>query len=536
MSPIQVQMMALRRQSFSGRTDKYAVGRPSPSPVVDTVRRDLGFIDVTNGQFSDFYRETAIDRLNGYKKALDFYSGDHWKAPTDNGEVKPVNNFCSTIVNKTLDFMYGAGLGFVAAPGNELLASLIDSIWTANQKNLLYQELCMMGSVLGDCFVFVTLTPDDKIRLVSINPQFCFPMFERDSNTIKAVMIQYPGDSMGPTGVPIINTLYITPSEFVLYSDLNEVPETRKPNPFGFVPLVHIPNSAIPGKLFGRSDLKDVIPLNEEYNTTMYRMRRIISYHAEPTTVIFGAKASKLEKGANKVWSGLPTDAKVENLQLNTDLSAIQAYMDKVEKAICRISDMPRCVFDTDMAISNTSGIAIRLMYKPLLDKVGRKRVPYGEGITRVNDMIVKIIRIRKPGMVEALLDDQKNVTVRPLFTDSLPENTNEILDAEIKKLSNNLTSRAESFRTVNAAKDMTRIAGEIVMDMRAQLAMDREKAVALLGGSPNLNAPFLGSIPANEDFESISEEASTDAESAAEDAKDGEEVSADNTQQQTTS
>lgn len=512
MSPIQVQMLALRRQSFTGRTDKYAVGRPSPSPVIDTVRRDLGFIDVTNGQFSDFYRETAIDRLNAYKRSLDFYEGDHWKQPTDNGEVKPVNNYCSTIVNKTVDFMYGEGLSFQAEPGNEYLANLINDIWTANQKNVLYQAMCMTGSVFGDIFVYVTLTAERKFKLVLINPQFCFPLFERDSNTIKAVLIQYPGDTMGPTGVPVINTLYITPTEYVMYSDMNEVPETRKPNPFGFVPLIHIPNIPIPGKLFGRSDLRDVIPLNEEYNTTMYRMRRIISYHAEPTTVIFGAKASKLEKGANKVWSGLPADAKVENLQLNTDLSAIQAYMDKVEKAICRQSDMPRCVFDTDVAISNTAGIAIRLMYKPLLDKVGRKRVPMDDGISRVNDIIVRIIKVIDPATLNALVEKPDKLRVRPLFSDSLPENTNEILDAEIKKLSQNLTSRAESFRTINAAKDMTRIAGEIVMDMRAQLALDREKAVALQGGTPNLTAPFLGSIPANEDFESVAEEANNDS------------------------
>ena len=41
----------------------------------------------------------------------------------------------------------------------------------------------------------------------------------------------------------------------------------------------------------------------------------IINYHAEPITIITGAKASQLERGAKKIWAGLPKDARVENLE-----------------------------------------------------------------------------------------------------------------------------------------------------------------------------------------------------------------------------
>jgi hypothetical protein len=78
-------------------------------------------------------------------------------------------------------------------------------------------------------------------------------------------------------------------------------------NPIGKVPVIHIPNVSISSSPWGQADIWDIIPLNRELNEKMTEISDIINYHSAPVTIITGAKASQLERGAKKVWAGLPT-------------------------------------------------------------------------------------------------------------------------------------------------------------------------------------------------------------------------------------
>ena len=94
------------------------------------------------------------------------------------------------------------------------------------------------------------------------------------------------------------------------------------PNRYGAIPFVQIKNLVVAGRNDGRGDLEDLIPLNTEYNMKESNVSEIIDYHAAPVTVVYGAKIGNLEKGANKMWGGLSKDARVENLELRSDLGA----------------------------------------------------------------------------------------------------------------------------------------------------------------------------------------------------------------------
>ena len=78
---------------------------------------------------------------------------------------------------------------------------------------------------------------------------------------------------------------------------------------------MHIANKPASASPWGLSDIIDIIPLNRTYNETVTDILDIINYHTAPVTIITGAKASNLEKGANKIW-GLPRRTpEVENLE-----------------------------------------------------------------------------------------------------------------------------------------------------------------------------------------------------------------------------
>jgi hypothetical protein len=71
------------------------------------------------------------------------------------------------------------------------------------------------------------------------------------------------------------------------------------------IPVVHIPNIPVSGSPWGLSDAHDIISVNRSYNEISTDIADIINYHAAPVTIVIGAKASNLEKGAKKVWAGL---------------------------------------------------------------------------------------------------------------------------------------------------------------------------------------------------------------------------------------
>ena len=101
------------------------------------------------------------------------------------------------------------------------------------------------------------------------------------------------------------------------------------PNILREINIVQIKNIPLAGESRGQSDLKSIIPLQKELNAKVTDVSDIINYHSAPITIIQGAKSKNLEKGAKKVWGGLPKDAKVYNLELNSDLNASkQFYID----------------------------------------------------------------------------------------------------------------------------------------------------------------------------------------------------------------
>ena len=151
-------------------------------------------------------------------------------------------------------------------------------------------------------------------------------------------------------------------------------------------PFVQIKNFPVAGQSRGQGDLDDIIPLNVEYNTKKSDMSEVIDYHSAPITLVYGAKIGNLEKGANKVWGGLPKDSKVENLGLQGDLTASANYAAECKTSMCEIGGIPETVLGGAAAISNTSGVALQYINLPLIERTRVKRVSLGKvsGISTV--------------------------------------------------------------------------------------------------------------------------------------------------------
>lgn len=435
--------------------------------------------------------------LKKVKEAWNFYEGYHWEGIDDLDTPQVTFNYCRAFVNKFVAFEFGKGFS-IKTPvelenvgvtvndtkveveidtnkdGNlspeelkedkhvvkeKTLDDFLSQVWSDNDKDILLTELGQTKSITGESWVKVQYEdPEDvydpfeeytegRIKLSCMPTQFVFPRFnDHDKSRLESLLIMYPIRTERDTGVIFKRTVettviykeYWTPEEIVVYEGGNEV--DRMTNPYGFIPFVQIKNFPIAGRTRGVSDLDDIIPLNVELNTKKSDVSEVIDYHSAPITLVYGAKIGNLEKGANKVWGGLPKDSKVENLGLQGDLVASVNYIADVKTSMCEIAGIPENVLGGASAISNTSGVALQYMNLPLIERTRVKRACTARGIERVNKMIISIALehdlIKKPEEIQ-LKDFLRNEVEIP---DTLPKD--ELI--ELQKIQQELTLALE--------------------------------------------------------------------------------------------
>jgi hypothetical protein len=167
------------------------------------------------------------------------------------------------------------------------------------------------------------------------------------------------------------------------------------------MPVIHIPNTTISSSPWGQSDIWDIIPLNRELNEKMTEVSDIVNYHSAPVTVITGAKANQLERGAKKVWAGLPKDANVFNLESRGEMAGAMEYVSFIKRAMHEITGVPETALGQMQPISNTSGVALAIQYQPMMNRYSMKKTHFSKGLERVNEIIIRTAAVFAPELLE---------------------------------------------------------------------------------------------------------------------------------------
>lgn len=430
--------------------------------------------------------------LKRVKEAWNFYEGYHWEGIDDLDTPQVTFNYCRPFVNKFVSFEFGKGFTITTPPeldevsvtvndtkietnldkdgdgsvseeelqGNyevkeKTLSDYLSDVWKNNRKDILTTEIGQTKSITGEAWVKIQYEdpedmkdpfeeyPNGRIRLSCIPTQFVFPRFnDHDKDRLESLLIMYPIRTERNTGVLFKRTVettvvykeYWTDTEIVVFEGGNEV--DRMENPYGFIPFVQIKNFPIAGRTRGVGDLDDIIPLNVEFNTKKSDVSEVIDYHSAPITLVYGAKIGNLEKGANKVWGGLPKDAKVENLGLQGDLVASSAYIADIKTSMCEIAGIPENVLGGASAISNTSGVALQYMNLPLIERTRIKRSSSSDGLQIVNKMITYI------SLYHGLIQKPENITMKDFLRNEveLPDTLPKDELIELNKIQQEMT------------------------------------------------------------------------------------------------
>lgn len=413
-----------------------------------------------------------IDRITKYYLYWKFYDGMHYK---DFNDGMLSFNYVRAFIDKVNMFLLGneaftfhVQSFYTTQIDNELektAEELMMYHWGKSDKLQLAYEILQMGSITGDCWLGVEWMPneDDRYCRVSVydSRQAFVTFVNGDYNKLESFMVRQPLDQNGTNSqnkYRLFVQKWTNNKVETWYQQDVAIEESRitkfehktYPNRYGFIPVVHIKNRPNSASYFGKSDANDILKINKIYNEIMQQLKAVIDYHVTPTTVITGASAKSLKKGLGQIWSGLPAEANVFNLGLDVDLSATVNFAKDLKTAMHELSDVPENALGKIQAISNTSAAALQITYHPLIQQANIKAMTYGEGITKVNSMILRILSIEDPDneRLGKLFDMEPNflseMRIEPVFAYGFPKDKTDELNRAQMELNMKLSSRRE--------------------------------------------------------------------------------------------
>lgn len=455
-----------------------------------------------------------IDRITKYYLYWKFYDGLHYK---DFNDGMLSFNYVRAFIDKVCMFLLGDETftfnvesfytGTIDKELEKNLEELIMYHWAKSGKSHLAYELLQMGSITGDAWMGLEWEEDEKLCKISVfDSRQCFPMFENgDYNKMKSFMVRQSLDTKQESGYKMFVTKWTKETIDTWYqkdASIDEAKITKHdlkkvPNPYGFMPIVHIKNRPNSASYYGKSDANDILKINKVYNEINQQIKAIIDYHATPTTVITGASAKSLKRGLGSIWSGLPPEANVFNLGLDVDLSAVTAFAKDIKTAMHELSDVPENALGKIQAISNTSASALQITYHPLIQQANLKAITYGEGITALNTMILKMIskmdpkdaRLKKVAKIEKSY--LTSLKVVPIFGFGFPKDKTDELNRAQMETNLKVASRREIMARMgktNIPDLLEEIDNDLVNQAVVQARINMEVAKRTEGNLPNSN------------------------------------------------
>lgn len=335
--------------------------------------------------------EIEEKRRQRYREFWDLYKGNHWSdSELDEDGPTPVWNKCRLYVDKSCTFLVGKQpkVKFPSKELQNILGPYVNMITeSSGGMSIFSYEAAQMGSVSGDCFIKLIWDPTAnygkggaKMTILDSEDVSAKYSFVNYSNVIPdEAIIEY--QFLNAEGNISIYRETITANWVQIEID-NEVQEDRSgPNALGFVYVVHIRNLFVGKEPYGLSDMVNLENMNKLLNSSLRRFKDDVDYHGDPVTLLYGMKLTDLEKGEGKLWGNLPTDGKVENLELKTDFKAQQKFMEYVEDGMAESGSTPLGSTKGSQAISNTTGVALAYQYLPLTELTTRKKITYGAGL-----------------------------------------------------------------------------------------------------------------------------------------------------------
>lgn len=361
---------------------------------------------------------TQVDRQRKHdmQEAWKAYRGQFPKSlkveegkPDDN----VIANFMVSIVDKGASWLFGQPVkiettGESSSPSS-VIQEYVNGLWGDDDDatSLLF-DAATNGGTCGQ--VFLKLIPAQGQmkypRIVVMDPQLIRVVTAPDDvSLVLAYIIEYPGTgstqkrqvitridpdaSAGIVGEYDLNDTW-TISNYFRMSDhaawfLFGAVEVW---PYPFPPIFSCKNLPNPNENWGTPDLTpDLIDQNKTLNFLLSNLARIVKFHGHPKTWIKGVGRNQVSMGVDEMVILDSPDASMGVITPMENFAGILSVIATIMSNIDQQSRVPAVALgrqETLPKLGNISGVALALMFQPLIEKTTQKRRLYGKMIREI--------------------------------------------------------------------------------------------------------------------------------------------------------
>ena len=404
--------------------------------VLNSVRGLFGGSrDKAMEQVQKLTRQTMIARafafFNGFMpKQLQVKAGE----PDDNIAI----NYASVIVDKGVAFLFGQPLVLsIGTDEDKRGEEFIERVWSQAQRDEEFQEMAEDGAISGDAYLKINIEPDGTPRVTVGDPN-TYQIITDQHDVARIVKFicsyQLDGDSKpylfkeetvrAGDGKSWQIDQYVSYDGGKVWTPLAD--KSVKWN-FSFPPIFHAKNLPNPRCSNGKPDLtEDVLSLIAYISRLDSMCGKIVRIHSSPKPYAKNLKKQDLEWGTDGMLflkpTGTTAEAEIKLLEMQNDIATALSLRKVLREALAEVTGVPEVATGKVETTGQLSGVALRILYGPLLDKTSKKQLRYGRMIKECAQALLVI------GNLKAL-------TVKLNWPDPLPGDEKEKVDvAEGKK------------------------------------------------------------------------------------------------------
>lgn len=339
-------------------------------------------------------------------------------------------NYAFNSVNIPADFLASNPVQWTVtnAKGepDEKASAIAQAVWELSGGESKFLKHAIDQNIKGDAVIHVKrrdpkIYEDDSPVFTWLDPSCVFPEFDpHDCNRLVGMVIAYEYN-LPAGGRAGYYEEWRNGRVFVEDNGVTILETTYDADRFGgSVPAVWIANDALPGEVYGRSDIRRLKKLIEKGDHLSNKQGEIVDYYANPNIYVKGVDQKKLNSqmvGLRKMYF-IPADGEMGFIEAKGSFPMQGEALDRIREAISELSEVPPIAFGRlDKSGTNLSGVAIRLLYGPLIAKTRRKWAVWGPMLERA-----MFYALRELG-IEGISLDRVNV----IRTDPLPASDTEV-------------------------------------------------------------------------------------------------------------
>lgn len=325
------------------------------------------------------------------------------KSRTFDDNVQP--NFVQAIVDLGVSFLFGKDIPFDTDPSTEQLAETpeevyLDAVWAANDKAALLIKLGLNGSVCGHAFLKIKRRMNDVPRILLLDPATVGVHWD-DDDLEDVYRYTQSWRAVNRLGMAVTRRQVTERNDNGLSWTVTDEEASADSGPwrtlstelwpYPFTPIFQCQNLPAPNEFWGLSDLEThVVTMQQALNFTLSNLQKTVRLHAHPKPVAIGVNATDIDASPDKI-TAIPLGGDLKYMQAAPFQSSSLELYEKLQNALYTVTKTPELAMGKMDNVGQLSGLALQILYGPLLSKTNTKRAMYGPMLQRLNQALLAL-------------------------------------------------------------------------------------------------------------------------------------------------